>query len=69
MRRWVAGITVTELVESHNREPKLVVALEYQHHHVAASDTERLEERCRAVALALDVGKCELYLLSPVVGP
>ena len=59
----------TQLVQRQNREPELVAALEYQHHHIALSDAEALEIRGRAVAFALDVGKGELDFGALVVGP
>ena len=50
-----------------NRE--LVVAFQYEHHHVASPDAERLQECGCLVAFALYVGKGELAFLPFVVGP
>ena len=59
----------TQLVESDNREPELKAAFEYEHHHVAVADAQRLEIGGSLVALAFDVGKGEVDALAPVVGP
>ena len=57
------------LVQGDDGEPEFIAAFEYEHHHVAALDAQRLEKRGRLVALSLDVGKGEIDVAVFFVGP
>ena len=59
----------SDFVQCDNREPELIAAFEYEHHHVAAFDAERQEKRGGLVAFALDVGKGEVDVVVFLVGP
>ena len=59
----------TELVQGHDGEPELVVALEHQHHAVVAAYAETLEKRCSEVGEAFELAEGEASHISGLVGP
>ena len=59
----------TEFMKGNDREPELITAFKDKHHLITAPDTERLEIRCRLVAVLLHVGKREVKVFTPVVRP
>ena len=59
----------TQLMQRDDGEPELVPPLQNQHHHVAASDAERLEISCRPVGPLLHVGKREVDMFAVVISP
>jgi hypothetical protein len=52
-----------------DREPELITAFEYQHHHIAMSDPQGLEIRSRLVRIPFQVGKRKINMLSMIVCP
>ena len=57
------------LAQRQHGEPPLVVALEYQHHHVAPSYAQALQITRCLVGLLLELGKGKSFLFTPLAGP
>ena len=52
-----------------NREPEFVTAFQDQHHHIAMSDSQRLEIGSRLIGVFLQIGKGEINMFALVVCP
>ena len=72
--RRAAGLDVARIAEVFRswRDSELdsyLIEFKDKHHLITAPDTERLEIRCRLVAVLLHVGKREVKVFTPVVRP
>ena len=56
-------------MQGDDREPEFVTAFEYKHDHVAPFYSQWEEKSGGFVALAFDVGKCEIDVVVLFIGP